>query len=200
MISHSRSACAVGGGTYILGRQYSFKDTRPSAPDSSISPAKSTAKTGSNGAESSNDYRFVFNIEGVDEELRSKHVVSTADNLPSELRPASTGLASSKHLARCISVLEGPVRFSEGKRASPRDGTGDAGHETSPEDTENNSRDTLESDEDTEVDTALLIFPPGSLPAAENVNDHPNVGVVTAFIAGPSSMACPDGKSKQYHF
>ncbi|KAG8800115.1 hypothetical protein FRC17_006960 [Serendipita sp. 399] len=43
-----------------------------------------------------------------------------------------------------------------------------------------------------DVDSAVLVFPPGSMgPSSES-------RVATAFVAGPSAMACPEGKRTIY--
>jgi hypothetical protein len=94
--------------------------------------------------------------------------------------------------------LDGPVRFSERKDSIASANVQDS-DETVIEDAEEAVENTDEALPDTagpsgeDIDTALLIFPPNSLPEANEGRSTIDTGVVTAFIAGPSSMTCPDG-------
>lgn len=50
-----------------------------------------------------------------------------------------------------------------------------------------------------EVDSAILVFPPGSLtPSGTSNLSAGDPGVVSAFISGPNALACPDGKSTSH--
>ncbi|CCA66966.1 hypothetical protein PIIN_00803 [Serendipita indica DSM 11827] len=152
-------ACAVAGGTYILGRPFTINridaiESHSSADASSSSPIHS----------------FQIKIDDVEEPLRARVVVGAQErlhglSLQTNLQPENIGETV---LARCIAVLDAPVRF----RPS-----------TSPQKvpTEDFEKDGGESAEALlgDIDTAVLVFPPGSL-----ADSREQIGVVHALIAG----------------
>lgn len=155
----------MAGATYILGRSFSITRT----PGSASGP------------------NFQLAFEGIDDVLTSHFLVSRksaishklTDDQSANLREEYT---SARRLARCIAILDGPVYFS--KLPTVED-----------DEREDQEHEGEEGNENGVVDSAILVFPPGSLvpsdPATSLAGDP---GVVTAFISGPNSLACPDGK------
>jgi hypothetical protein len=130
---------------------------------------------------------FQLTFEGIDDTLTSRLLVSRKSAIPNTLIEDKSDEmrgepAPSRRLARCIAILDGPVYFS-----SPPTDKGDPNEEAKDEDEEGNGKGI--------VDSAILIFPPGSLVPSNPSVSASDSGVVTAFISGPDALTCPDGKS-----
>ncbi|KAG8828131.1 Rab proteins geranylgeranyltransferase component A [Serendipita sp. 401] len=179
-------ASAVAGGTYILGRPYKIQR---SSPKSSEGPDVQEPTNSSNPV----PHAFEVTIEALDDILKARLVVSTEDALPASLRSEhQLNEESCEYFARCIAILDSPILF---KRSSSPNDVSSASNEdvTEPADEEDGVKEEGKKEaQELDVDSAVLVFPPGSLgPDSES-------RVVTAFIAGPSSMACPEGKRVVY--
>ncbi|TBU50589.1 FAD/NAD(P)-binding domain-containing protein [Dichomitus squalens] len=173
---------AVKGGTYILGRRVL------SVKASSLADSLEVEKAASDSAKTA--ARYEVQLEDIDEQLTSTILLSA----PDYVRP-SAPITSSSHdvpsvshahypIARCIAILEHPLVFTPV----------DAPEETPAPEVE----ESIEGVEDElsdkpappnyEVDTALLVFPPGALP------DGSTTTAAHALVTGEASMSAPRGK------
>ncbi|KIM27206.1 hypothetical protein M408DRAFT_9392 [Serendipita vermifera MAFF 305830] len=178
-------AAAVAGATYILGRKFTIQPPSTSQPPASA-PASSSDESTSELNRPLNPFSLSF--DDIDDTLTTQVIVSRSLNLVSTpLSDQIEQTSPSRKLARCIAILDGPIYFS---RPSPTDG------DPQPE--------SEDFDEEVDiakgiVDSAILVFPPGSLiPSSHSLDSRGERGVVTAFISGPNSLACPDGKRIVY--
>ena len=157
---------AVSGGIYILGRHISsIKTLTTSTSDESLAP------------------KYEVELEGVPDKLTCSliiaspgavpHVQSTPKYVPRTDVPTSTHGYSS--IARCIAIIDRPISFSAISSS-----------ETSGESTETDVTTTLPS----EIDTAVLVFPPSCFPAGSATT------AVHAFFTGEGSMSTPSGNSE----
>ena len=166
----------MAGGTYILGRSFSISRIGPS--ESHSSPNTTSPLPG---------HPFQIKIDDVPEPLRARVVVGAQERLPPpSSSPQKEHLgpkAEEVSLARCIAVIDAPVRFKVPASLET--------HATEePEATQDQDDDSVRDEFLGNIDTAVLVFPPGALA------ESGHVGVVHALIAGPSAMACPYDKRK----
>ena len=166
---------AVKGGTYILGRRVVSVESSPDDP-----PANEKGTTSSRPINS----RYGVRLEDFDDSLTAKVLVSSPDYLPIALG-GSTGTSQPPihAVARCVAIIDKPLVFtpSEAPETSSADADGP-----------------LEGEEDElsekpeppryDVDTALLVFPPGCLP-----NGSATTAVHT-LVTGEGSMSAPKGR------
>ncbi|KAF8665663.1 hypothetical protein AX16_000116 [Volvariella volvacea WC 439] len=167
-------AAAVSGAVYILGRQISSVER---------------SQDGSS---------YVVNIEGIPDQFTSRLIISSPHLLSSNLQGGGDvrGVQPSKDLgsgeshpavARCIAILDKslqfPIQSSTTEENKEEESPATEGEETSP----------TPPPTHIPVDTAVFVYPPGSLP-----QDGTNSVAVTAFITGEGSLATPQGKSILY--
>ncbi|KAI0637611.1 GDP dissociation inhibitor-domain-containing protein [Trametes polyzona] len=170
---------AVKGGTYILGR-----------PVATVKPPLSTkdAPQDEKAASTENAGRYAVELEEFDEPLTAKVVVSSPDYVSTGDTMSEPAQSSSSRtyapVARCIAIIDKPLSFTPSE----------APDEPVPSDTEDGP---LDGDEGAppqqaapnyEVDTALLVFPPGSLP------DGSATTAAHVLVTGEGSMSAPRGK------
>ncbi|GJE83975.1 FAD/NAD(P)-binding domain-containing protein [Phanerochaete sordida] len=159
---------AVAGATYILGR-----------------PIVSIERQESSGV---GQKQYTIQLGDVTEAVTCDVLISSHDYasfLPSSSASAVTPLPSTGHVdctwARCVAVLDRPLSFS----ALRQD------HEGSDETSQGESKD--ENGEPPtpskkEVDTAVLVFPPWSVPTGSQST------AVHVLVTGEASMSSPKGK------
>jgi hypothetical protein len=156
---------AVQGSVYILGR-----------PILSVLPHSQNPLEGQDQPLG----RFSIQVEDLPDQLTTDIIITAEDHVEEALVPlvkpldvhASEGVPEA--VARCIAILERPVSFD------PR------------EQMESRVDDMVEEQEqrEKEVDTGIIVFPPGSLPGGSREV------AVTALITGEGSMSSPRGKCK----
>jgi len=111
---------------------------------------------------------FQISLDGIDETLSSKAIVAEPSQLPETL--STPPPAPGKLVSRCIAIIDKPIQL-----IAPR-----------PSPTEDNA----EPDDSApipEVDSSILVFPPGSLQGGGAQES------VTAMITGEGSVSCPTG-------
>lgn len=158
---------AVSGGIYVLGR--------------SISSIKTPATSPSDGSPTPN---YEVELEDVPDKLTCNliiaspgvvpHLQSTAKHVPRADLSTSTQEYSS--IARCIAIIDRPISFSAS--ASPSESSGESPEHEAAASTPS------------EIDTAVLVFPPSSLPTGSATT------AVHTFFTGEGSMSTPSGKSE----
>ena len=171
------------GGTYILGRQVlsvrasSLAGGHAEDEEASSVPARTAA-------------RYEVQLEDIDEQLTGTILLSAPDYVTPSVPTASPSQTSYSvslahyPIARCIAILDFPLVFT------PVD---------APEDTPAPQlEESIEGGEDEpsdkpappnyEVDTALLVFPPGALPNGSTTT------AAHALVTGEASMSAPRGK------
>ncbi|KAH9921562.1 FAD/NAD-P-binding domain-containing protein [Epithele typhae] len=160
---------AVKGGTYILGRRIVSISQLP--PSDNADPNE-TAYPG-----------YSVRLEDLDELVISKVLVSSPDYLPESLHSSAGSSPSSESvIARCIAVVDKPLIFTP-MDASEEPSAPDAG-----DDAEEGEESPARAPPDYEVDTALLVFPPGSLDGGSSTS------AAHAIVTGEGSMSAPRGK------
>lgn len=158
---------AVSGGIYILGRRISIiKTLTTSTSDGSLTP------------------KYEVELEDVPDKLTCNliiatpevvsHIQSTRKYVPRSDVPTSAQEYSS--IARCIAIIDRPISFSA--NVSPSETSGEC------------SGTDITATPPLEIDTAVLVFPPSSLPTGSATT------AVHAFFTGEGSMSTPSGKSE----
>ncbi|KAH9853364.1 GDP dissociation inhibitor-domain-containing protein [Lenzites betulinus] len=170
---------AVKGGTYILGRQVAaVKPPSPSA--SSATPIEKAAPTAADGA------RYTVELEDFDEPLTAKIIVTSPDYISSSpsssTLPQSGPSTSTCAMARCIAVIDKQISFTP---SDPVEETLDAYESEDGDEEEQSSQPVTPS---YEVDTAALVFPPGSLAGGSSTT------AAHVLITGEGSMSAPKGR------
>ncbi|KAF7790767.1 hypothetical protein EIP86_001724 [Pleurotus ostreatoroseus] len=145
---------AVGGATYVLGRQ--------------VKQLSRAATTGPSERE------YTIELEDFSEPLRCNVLVTSSDDMPA----AATSDFSTPDVARCIAVINTPIRFRTAASSAPEEPVTVSGEEVTPP----------SPAPDDQVDTALLVFPPGSIP------DGSPDAAVNVLITGEGSMSAPRGQ------
>lgn len=161
-------ASAVAGATYILGRNIVAVET-----------------TESPNAERR---RYSLRIDDVEESIESDVLIASHDYVsivpPSKSSSATSIGADSHSIAHCIAIIDRPISFSESEPPSTTT-------EISP-DTEFIEETLGPADQKVQLDTAILVFPPGS------VTGGSETAAVHALVTGEASMSSPKGKCELY--
>jgi Rab proteins geranylgeranyltransferase component A len=162
---------AVAGATYILGRSILSVQT--------------------NDQPSANRRKYSLRMEDVEDDIRCDVLIASHDYSAivahqgvAVSSASSAPAATSYAVARCIAVIDQPLLFSGFN--GPSEAAEDSIETGFVEDTVSSSSQKLE------VDTAVLVFPPGS------VTNGSSTVAVHALLTGEGSMSSPRGKSKCY--
>ncbi|KAL6304085.1 GDP dissociation inhibitor-domain-containing protein [Sparassis latifolia] len=162
---------AVNGATYILGR--------PISTVSSLSDPEPSSSSGK---------RYNIELEGLAEQLHSDLILSGPDYITppflSREGPATTTSRNSYPITRCIAIIDYPVSFSTTGPSGDNEITANADIAEPTEETD----EVQEEISGPVVDTALLVFPPSSLP-----NGSATVAA-QVLITGEGSMSTPKDK------
>ncbi|RDX39749.1 FAD/NAD(P)-binding domain-containing protein [Lentinus brumalis] len=170
---------AVKGGTYILGR-------RVVSVESSVDDLPEDEKASSASRPAS--ARYSVKLEDFDEQLTAKVLVSSPDYVPYSLGgtvPANSGPSQqpTQAVARCIAIIDKPLVFTPSEAP---DDTSSADVDGAPEGAEDELSEKPQPPK-YDVDTALLVFPPGSLPNGSTMAAH-------VLVTGDGSMSAPTGR------
>ncbi|KAI0329920.1 FAD/NAD(P)-binding domain-containing protein [Cubamyces sp. BRFM 1775] len=172
---------AVKGGTYILGRTVLGVKYPPPEANAMSNNEKASASSARSA--------YKVELEEFDEPLTARVVLSSSDYLSatspnSATAESSTILSDTAYpVARCIAVVDKPLVFTptdsadEATTAAPEESAGEPG--------ENADQPSMPN---YEVDTAVLVFPPNSLP-----NGSPTTAA-HLLVTGEGSMSAPRGK------
>ncbi len=168
---------AVKGGTYILGRRVVSDE---SSPDDL--PEDEKASSASRPASA----RYSVKLEDFDEQLTAKVLVSSPDYVPYSLGgtvPANSGPSQQPPhaVARCIAIIDKPLVFTPSE-----DDTSSADADRPTEGAEDDLSEKPQPPK-YDVDTALLVFPPGSLPNGSTMAAH-------VLVTGDGSISAPTGR------
>ncbi|KAH9887595.1 FAD/NAD-P-binding domain-containing protein [Cubamyces lactineus] len=168
---------AVKGGTYILGRL--VQDVKRPSPENN---AMSTDEKASAPCA-----RLVHRVEleDFDEPLTARIVVTSPDYLAPASHtsePSSSNSDMAYPVARCIAVIDKPLVFT------PTESTDEAPSAAMEEPAEEPEEADQPSTPSYEVDTAVLVFPPRTLP-----NGSPTMAA-HLLVTGEGSMSAPRGK------
>ncbi|KAI0643601.1 FAD/NAD-P-binding domain-containing protein [Trametes meyenii] len=172
---------AVKGGTYILGRRVvAIKPPSPATDDTiQDEKAPSTSNFGP---------RYQIGLEDFVEPITAKIVVSSPDYVPSptnQISASGSSLSPSTYaIARCIAVIDKPLVFTPFERLE-EEPQADAEEEGENPEDETSARSTAPN---YEVDTAVLVFPPGSLA------DGSSTEAAHLLTTGEASLSAPRGK------
>ncbi|KAH9950124.1 FAD/NAD-P-binding domain-containing protein [Amylocystis lapponica] len=172
---------AVNGATYILGRNVTF---RPSA-----APSPSDGTSANDAAESNSSAgRHVIELEDLPEQLTCDLVISSPDYISpltaTEVTSSASDAPHSYAVARCVAIIDRPISFTSEEVSEPASQS--ASEDQQPGDTEDNS--TAEPAGTRAVDTALLVFPPSTLP------DGSSTVAVNVLVTGEGTVSAPPGK------
>lgn len=154
---------AVGGATYVLGRQ--------------IKHITRTAKSESGARE------YTLELDDFGEQLHADVLVSSPDYIPPELlTPISASSSKLVHIAHCVAIIDRPISFNSSTSTpdASEDSQGAFEDKAGPSEPAQNSQ----------VDTALLVFSPGSVPSGSKT------AAVNALITGEGSLCAPRGNCK----
>ncbi|KAI1788932.1 FAD/NAD(P)-binding domain-containing protein [Ganoderma leucocontextum] len=167
---------AVKGGTYILGRRVLSVKSCPNLSDNHPEDEKDNSRP------SKTTPRYEVRLEDIDEQLTSTALVSAPDYIPLADSSSQDGTSFSY----TPPLLDRPLVFTPVD--APEDTTPPAPETEEPvEGAEDEPSDKPEPP-DYEVDTALLVFPPGTL------QNGSTAAVCHALISGEASMSAPRGK------
>ncbi|KAI0676664.1 FAD/NAD(P)-binding domain-containing protein [Trametes maxima] len=167
---------AVEGGTYILGRGVVAVKSPSPATDEAAQDEKAPS-TSSSGP------RYEITLEDFNEAITAKMIVSSPDYVPSPT-PAGSSHTPIVTVVRCVAVIDKPLVFtpSEQPEEEPRVDSEEGGDVL---DDETSTRPTVPN---YEVDTAVLVFPPGSLA------DGSSTEAAHLLVTGEASLSAPRGK------
>lgn len=172
---------AVSGGVYILGR-----------PISSITPYEDVAPEDrpTHSDDPSAFPKYIIKLDEFPDPLTSDLIISAQGYIPSNLLH-TTKLVAPSHLyestpfvtpiARCIAIIDQPLSLSPATLTP--DPTSDL------EDQSSDPRSLLST---SNLDTAVLVFPPSSLPTGGSATAS-----ATVLMTGEGSMSTPSGKCKR---
>jgi hypothetical protein len=177
---------AVNGAVYILGRAINSISLDP--PDMGISDSHIPSKP----------YRYSVTLEDIPEPLYAHIILGSTSYVPDQIRgqalrpTVSTSFKSSYTLAsvaRCVAILEHPI--VPHRPVSVSDDAED--EDDDEEDIDRDGQPQAEGNpKDKALDTAVLVFPPGSLSGGSP--DSPAVVLMT----GEGTLSAPKGKCR-YH-
>ncbi|KZT20626.1 FAD/NAD-P-binding domain-containing protein [Neolentinus lepideus HHB14362 ss-1] len=161
---------AVHGGVYILGRKIL-----------AVSASDSSDKSG-----------FTVQLEDLEDKLTCDLLISSQDFVPPDLQSTTVPVLLSEQagsdpppgVARCIAIFDGPIIFpsSPSQQATT----------SSVDDKGTDEAETANSETQSKVDTAILVFPPGSLPEGSKTS------AATVLLTGEGTMSGPAGKCIAY--
>lgn len=156
---------AVGGSTYVLGRCVS-------SVNAVTSPEQSTRK-------------YAVRLEDLSEDLYCDVLIYSEDYaqfLTTLMGDVTFSEDNSRSFARCVAIIDKPVSFFSSEVDPDVLNVDTASYDEVPESSSQmqNSR--------SEVDTALLVFPPGCIEGGSTVT------AVNVLITGEGSMTAPSGK------
>lgn len=162
-------AAAVNGAVYILGRKLtSITHAEPPLP---------------NPSEQFRARKYSIKIQDFPDALSCNVIISSASNIPSHLKDDVNYLPStpeSSHsslsVARCIAIIDQPIRFPSAVATEES--------VDEPDSTEG----ATQPPTDQAIDTAVLVFPPSSVPGGSTSM------AATVLITGEGAMATPKGK------
>ncbi|PIL36591.1 hypothetical protein GSI_00280 [Ganoderma sinense ZZ0214-1] len=169
---------AVKGGTYILGRRVLSVKPCPNPSDNPPEDDKDASES------IKTTPRYEVEMEDIDEKLTAKVLVSAADYIHLSSQDGPSSFSARYRVARCIAVLDKPLVLTPVD--APED-TPAPDIEEPVEGAEEEQSDKLEPPNH-EVDTALLVFPPGTL------QNGSTAAVAHALITGEASMSAPRAK------
>ncbi|EMD31811.1 hypothetical protein CERSUDRAFT_119383 [Gelatoporia subvermispora B] len=167
---------AVSGGTYILGRRLLSITQLPSQGR--------TEKFKEVGR------KYAIELEEFPERLTCDMIISSPDYIPSELSShasavppplsSTSGTPTDMYpVARCIAVIDSPIRFLA---------TGPSPETRTSGDTSSDEQAPQEKGATGEVDTAMLIFAPSS------VSGGSTTSAAHMLVTGEGSMSAPSGR------
>ncbi|KAH8106336.1 FAD/NAD(P)-binding domain-containing protein [Cristinia sonorae] len=177
---------AVHGGIYILAKAIASIAVSPPpshSQPSAVHPPPSTSDQKVAATASTSSRRpITVALQGFPEELTCDVLISTNDYLDANLGSQNTRIANdtanaSRSLARCIAVIDRPVVFRNDNSAAPAAPSANSG--------EGLVEEPQGDDVYSQVDTALLIFPPGSVEGGSTTS------AVNVLISGEQSLATP---------
>lgn len=124
--------------------------------------------------------KYALQLEDLSEELLCDALVISPDYVQHDVHFPATSESDALSLLRCIAIIDKPISFPTSPVVS---------HDV---DGALNSAEPVTDNFDTfpEVDTAVLVFPPSSLPTGSPTTS------VSVLITGEGSMAAPRGKCK----
>ena len=133
--------------------------------------------------------RYEVQLEDIDEKLTAKVLVSAPDYISLSSQDDPSGFPAHHRVARCIAILDMPLVFT------PVDAPEETPMPDVEEPVEGAEGEPLDKPEppNHEVDTALLVFPPGNLPNGSTE------AVGLALVTGETSMSAPRGKCEFSH-
>ncbi|KAI0337560.1 FAD/NAD(P)-binding domain-containing protein [Trametopsis cervina] len=159
---------AVGGATYILGRSVTSINRPPSLGVSSR--------------------RYAVHLEDVPEQLYCDVLLASQDYANEgggTASDASIAATDTYLFARCVAIIDKPIHFPGGSDESVSSSNMDDPMYTAHPETQ-------QPQPSSEIDTAVLVFPPSSL------NGGSTTSSVNALITGEGSQSTPRGKSIIY--
>ncbi|OJT07504.1 Rab proteins geranylgeranyltransferase component A [Trametes pubescens] len=176
---------AVKGGTYILGRRVVAVKSPSPAVDTSPHDEKASTSP-------STEPRYSVELEDFDEPLTAKILLASPDyvspvpivDVPSSSNPVLSG--SIYPVARCIAIVDKPLWFTPSEL--PDEPAAAAAEAEDAVDGEAEETPSAPLAPNYEVDTAVLVFPPGCL-ADGSVTTAAHV-----LVMGEGSMSAPRGK------
>ncbi|KAI0352785.1 FAD/NAD-P-binding domain-containing protein [Trametes cingulata] len=172
---------AVKGGTYILGRDILAVQVPCSAEDNAAHGEKALAAP-------TEEPRFAVELDEFEEPLAAKVILSSPDYASSASprgapsAPSSSITSSSHSVARCIAIIDKPLVFTPSEAPDTS-----SEMEDPAEDAEGESA-AKPATPNHEVDTAVLVFAPGSL---ENGSPTEAAHVL---VTGEGSLSAPRGR------
>lgn len=180
---------AVKGGTYILGRRVVAVKSPP--PTVNIAQHDEKASTSSN-----TERRYSVELEDFDEPLTAKILLASPDyvspgatvDLPSSSNPT---LSSSIYaVARCVAIVDKPLSFTPSEPLEEAAAAQAEADDVADDEAEETLSAPLPPNY--EVDTAVLVFPPGSLAGGSSTT------AAHVLVTGEGSMSAPRGKCESH--
>ncbi|KAI0314736.1 GDP dissociation inhibitor-domain-containing protein [Amylostereum chailletii] len=177
---------AVAGGVYILDR--TLRSITPPSDPSAQSSASMDNSSELPSSASSNNLKYIIQLDDFPEPLTADLVISASDQLPEDLQSLAYRLPQESvppthPIARGIIILNRPIPF-----AAPS-----SSHEATSADEQSATNDDMNPASSvgggpSEVDTAVVVFPPSS------VEGGSSTAAAHAFVTGQASMSAPKGK------
>ena len=135
--------------------------------------------------------QYAVELADFDEHLSADLLIASPDYISSEL---SASTSSTDHsVVRCIAIIDTPISFSGAGPASETAEEKDDS-ETRAELVDSEPQAAQDTETSSEVDTALLVFPPASIPGGSETT------AASVLITGEGSMSTPRGSCECHCF
>lgn len=190
-------AAAVNGAVYILGRDIVSVNVNSAAAESGMNPTPVEATSDEHNPQK--PHRYSVSLEDIPEPLFAHAILGPTSYMPPQLlsdpqrnsvSPACSTACASVSTARCVAIIEDPIMLHSPSQTKylDEDDDDEVGDDDADDD-KNRSKEEAPST-DKALDTAVLVFPPGSLDGGSLESS------AVVLMTGEGTLSTPKGKCK----